>query len=341
LLQEEVRLATPQSGARGLEALLVRPEPLARYPVALIAHGAPRRDADRALMTPLALLPQAREFARRGWAAVVVMRRGFGDSGGAFSEGIGPCENPDYVASARTAAGDLREAIGELAKRADTDTSRTILIGHSAGGLAAVALTGDPPAGLRAAVSFAGGRGSPEDFAICAEERLVAAFASFGRASRVPMLWIYADNDRFFGPDAADRFHGAFTGAGGSAILVRFGAFRRDGHTLFTEGVPLWSATVDGFLRDNGLVWRSSLLPLPRAVLEAPRQLSSAGRGAFADYLAAGQHKAFSMAPTGAYGWSSGRRSVEAAKRDAVAFCRPHGEGCQVITVDDAPAVKP
>ena len=84
----------------GLEALLVRPSDPGRYPLAMLAHGSPRSGADRVAMTPLAMLPQALEFARRGWAAAVVMRRGYGNSDGGWAETYGSCDNPNYIAAA-------------------------------------------------------------------------------------------------------------------------------------------------------------------------------------------------------------------------------------------------
>jgi len=33
----------------------------------------------------------------------------------------------------------------------------------------------------------------------------------------VPMLWIYIENDTFFGPALSKRMHDAFTAAGGNA----------------------------------------------------------------------------------------------------------------------------
>lgn len=50
-----------------------------------------------------------------------------------------------------------------------------------------------------------GGRGSRDDHEVCNEDGLVQAFASFGKTSRVPMLWVYATNDSYFGPDLARR----------------------------------------------------------------------------------------------------------------------------------------
>ena len=106
------------------------------------------------------MLPQAIEFARRGWAAVVVMRRGYGNSGGEWADGYGYCGNPDYRRRGNAGAADLKAAIAFLVSRPDIDPSRVISVGVSAGGFATVALTADPPPELVAAISFAGGRGS-------------------------------------------------------------------------------------------------------------------------------------------------------------------------------------
>ena len=147
-LQEELRVPFALAGPRGLEALLVRPNEPGRYPLALITHGAPRSIDQHASMSPLAMLPQAIEFARRGWAAVVVMRRGYGDSGGDWADGYGYCGNPNYIAAATAGAADLKAAITFLVRRPDIDPSRVIGVGVSAGGFATVALTADPPRSL-------------------------------------------------------------------------------------------------------------------------------------------------------------------------------------------------
>jgi dienelactone hydrolase len=117
-----------------------------------------------------------------------------------------------------------------MKSRIDVTTNRFVAVGVSAGGFASVALSADPPQGLAAAISFAGGRGSRADDDVCDEDSLVKAFATLGRTARIPMLWIYAQNDRFFGPALAHRMHAAFTGAGGRAQLIDLPAFGDDGH---------------------------------------------------------------------------------------------------------------
>ena len=53
-----------------------------RLPVAIITHGQAGEAEKREQLQPRAYLRVARDFARRGWLAVVVVRRGFGRSEG-------------------------------------------------------------------------------------------------------------------------------------------------------------------------------------------------------------------------------------------------------------------
>jgi dienelactone hydrolase len=156
--REDLRIPMAAAGPRGLEAMLVRPSGTRPYPLALLSHGAPRDADQRAGMTPYGLYSQATEFARRGFAALVVMRRGYGSSDGGYAENSGPCSRRNYLVAARASASDLRAAIDAMKNRVDVTTQGMIAVGVSAGGFASVALTADPPPGLAAAISFAGGR---------------------------------------------------------------------------------------------------------------------------------------------------------------------------------------
>ncbi len=337
--QEEFRIPFA-SGSGSYEALLVRPDEPGQYPLALINHGSPRSAADRPNMTPLSMLPEAMEFARRGWAAVVVMRRGYGGSGGSWAESYGSCNNPDYLAAAKAAAFDLKTATDNLVERRDIDGSRIISVGVSAGGFATVALTADPPPGLIAAISFAGGRGSLEADQDCRADRLVDAYRAMGKTSRVPMLWVYAENDHFFGPQLAQQLRQAFTGSGGNVEFIRAPTFRDEGHFLFSQGgIPVWGGYVDTFLKEHNLVLRTALLPPPAPPdLHAPSELGKNGVAAYRSYLTSPPHKAFAVARDGSFGWVSGERTPETARDDALKYCQQHSKGCGVRFIDDAPA---
>jgi dienelactone hydrolase len=333
--REDLRIPMTSAEPAGLEAMLVRPSGSGRFPLALISHGAPRDQTARPNMSPYGSYRQAIEFARRGFASLVVMRRGYGTSGGAFSESSGPCGRRDYFRAGQASAEDLRAAIKAMQTRNDISTNGMIAVGVSAGGFASVALAAAPPPGLAAAISFAGGRGSRADDDVCDEDALVRAYAALGRTSRIPMLWIYAANDKFFRPDLAHRMHAAFTGAGGRAQLIDAPAFGDDGHTLFSRGIPLWTAMVDGFLREQKLGARELAAAPPPTALSPPPRSGEKGRSAFADYLAASPHKAFAMSPTGSFGWRSGQRSAVAAREAALAGCAKLATDCAVYAVDD------
>ena len=334
------RIPTHSAGKKGLEGVMVRPNDSKPHPLALITHGTPREVADRATMTPLRWIPQAREFARRGWTAVIVMRRGFGDSGTGYAEDSHACSrNPDTEGATKEAVKDLRESAAYLRTRREIDPSRMIAIGVSTGGLAMVGLSADPPEGLAAAISFAGGRGSKEADTVCNPDSLVRTFGDFGKHSRVPMLWIYSDNDHFFPPAIARQFYEAFTRSGGNAQFIAAPPFGEDGHTLFSlRGIPIWTPMVDDFLKKENLVLRDTPLPLDIPQIEPPAYLSEKLRNDFHTYLLSAPHKAFAASPANHYGVSVGQRTTDEAAQQALANCAkfaPKESPCELIMRDD------
>jgi dienelactone hydrolase len=336
--RENLRIPFAAAGPRGLEAQLVRPADGRQYPLALMSHGTPR-DADaRAQMAPGRYYMQAVEFARRGFAVLIVMRRAYGGSGGQYAENSGVCGRRDYLRSASASAEDLRAAVEAMRGRGDVTTQGMIAIGQSAGGLASVALAANPPQGLAAVLNFAGGRGSRAENDVCDQDNLVAAFGTFGRTARVPMLWVYSENDLFFWPELARRFHAAFQASGGQAKFIAAPAFGRDGHSLFSaRGAPIWTPMADAFLRERNLGLRTPL-PAPTGdALPAPAHFRAGGSGreSFRQYLLAGDHKAFAVSPSGRYGWRTGMRSEREARAAALEACEREGVTCSIYAVDD------
>jgi dienelactone hydrolase len=301
--RENLRIPFAAAGPRGLEVQLIRPADGRTYPLALLTHGAPRDASDRPKMAPGAYHTQAIEFARRGFAVLIVMRRGFGDSGTTYAEQAAGCTRAAYLHRATASAQDLRVAITFMQKRADVTTNGMIAMGQSAGGLAAIALAADSPPGLAAVFNFAGGRGAYADNKVCNPDALVAAFAQLGRTARVPMLWVYSENDLSFGPEIAKRLHTAFQASGGRAKFAAAPAFARDGHFLFSsDGASIWTPLVDTFLREQNLGLRTPLPPPASDGLPLPPRLSDKGRESFKRYLLEGDQRAFAVSPRGAYG---------------------------------------
>jgi dienelactone hydrolase len=340
--REELRIAMPAAGPGGLEALLIRPAREQRYPLALISHGASGDALERQEMSPYGFYRQALEFARRGFAALVVMRRGYGGSGGSFAEGHSCCDVGTYLRSASESADDLRAAIAAMKNRNDVTTQGMISAGVSGGGLASIALTLDPPPGLSAVISFAGGlaraQHADDPHNTNDEAGLVEAFRTLGERSRTPMLWVYAANDSYFRPELAHRLAVAFTAGGGRAKLIDAPAFGADGHLLFSAGTAMWPKMVDDFLREQNLATHE-ILPLPALpTLPPPPRLTDKGRISFTDYLTAGPHKAFAISSGGAFGYWSGTRSLQKAKDGALAGCASHAPDCTLYAIDNEPA---
>lgn len=338
--EEEIRIPWVKAGPEGLDALLVYAELPSPHPLVVMTHGTSREPEQRREVTPWSQLPQALWFARRGWLVLVVVRRGYGASGGKPDFFGHPCPQTDYEDSGEQSAEDLFRAIDYAKTLPVVDGSRMIAVGISTGGFATVALTAKAPPGLLAAINFAGGRGSQRDNEVCNPGNLVRAFHDYGKHSRTPMLWIYAENDKYFWPALAAKFDDAFRSAGGQDQFVRAPAFASDGHALFNRGMRIWSPIVDDFLKAQNLVLLPEPLPPPEAPdIPAPPGLSEEGEQAFRSYLLAGPHKAFATS-VHAFGFSTARMTPDEARHHALENCQRKaspGERCTVVSVDNSP----
>lgn len=221
------------------------------FPVLILSHGSPRDAAGRSEFGRGTLGDVAANLARRGILIGVPIRRGYGPQPSSWAEHYGGCAQARYREAGLASAEDIRAAAAMVAARPDADPKRIVLMGVSAGGWGSIAAASKPLKGLVGVVNFAGGRGSrgPDD--VCKPDELVAAAASYGRGSRVPELWIYSVNDRFFGPELAQRLHRAFTAAGGQARFVAAPAYGEDGHR-YIRAMESWAREVDAFFLQVG-----------------------------------------------------------------------------------------
>jgi dienelactone hydrolase len=333
---EEIFIPWVKAGSRGLNALLVYADLPGKHPLVVLTHGTSREREERDAVTAWSLQQQAIWFARRGWTALAVVRRGYGKSGGRADYMNGRCPQEDYQEAGRQSAEDLARAIEYGASLPQVDATRVLAAGVSTGGFATVALTAKAPPGLVAAISFAGGRGSGSDFNVCNPGALIAAFRSFGKQSRTPMLWLYAENDRYFWPEIAHKFDEAFKSGGGQNEFVQVPATNAAGHGLFRR-VGEWTPLVDEFLKARNLVWLPEPLPAPRAPdTPPPPGLSEAGERAFQNYLLAGPHKAFVMSES-RFTFFAAQMTADMARKKALENCRhaaPKGEKCVVVSID-------
>ena len=246
-------------------AYVVRPVGAGPFPLVIMNHGVSLKPTDRSFFPLVEFRDAAMWFARRGNLVVAPVGSGYGAAAhdlpelglyGPFFSKIGKCTNPNFRdAGLAVALADLW-IIDYMSKEKMTVPKDVIVVGQSAGGWAALALSSQNPPAVRAIITFAAGRGGRVDGKAnnnCAPDRLVEATGEFGRVARVPTLWIYAENDTFFGPDLSRRMHDAYTGAGGKAEYHMLPPFGGDGHFLIgsPDSIPLWAPLVSRFLEMN------------------------------------------------------------------------------------------
>ena len=251
--EQVVRIPGP--GGSTLIATVTRPPGEARSPLVVINHGSPADGSQRPKIECSRYSALSSFFLSRGYVVALPLRRGYGESGGSWAEGYGSCELADYFNAGLQGAADIQATLDFMRAQPYVAPDRTIVVGQSAGGWATVALSSRNPAGVAGMISFAGGRGGHQKLAgggvgNCAPRSLVDAAAKYGATARVPMLWIYAENDSFFAPSLAMRMVEAYDGAGGKATYRPVGAFGRDGHSLAgsSNGSSVRLPLVDSFL---------------------------------------------------------------------------------------------
>ena len=151
---------------------------------------------------------------------------------------------------------DIEAVVEALSREPYVDASRVIALGQSGGGLASLALATKNPPWLKAVLNFAGGlKSSNAHLGDEWERPLVRGFAKLG-ATNVPSLWIYTENDSYFGPALVKDLHAAYTKNGAKVRLHQLGPFGRDGHAFWgsAQTVPKWWPLVETFLQEQGLL---------------------------------------------------------------------------------------
>lgn len=324
-----------------LDSYVVRPDRPGRFPLVIMTHGTPSEwgDAffrDIGKRSPTSFNTAAVTLAQRGYATLSIMRRGFGLSGGGYSEGLlRPC---DYLAAERVAADDIVVAIAAARRELWVDPDHILLLGHSTGGLTMLAVAERNPTGVVGVLNFDGGYHSMiKPGEACDPGRLVGTVAAFGRTARVPTLWLYAENDQSYGPDLAHQMLLAYTAGGAPARLQILPPLGTDGHDLIIRGEPeSWLTAVEPFLAELKLPTAVTVdLPVP-AQLPSPPGLSPECQKMFARYATLrSDAKAFAVDDKGGCGLAPASRTAVEAREKAVAECQSSASetGCHVYAV--------
>ena len=224
-------------------------------PVLLLNHGRAPEAPARAALGRVKYTSNSKWFAGFGFLVAVPTRLGYGETGGEDVEDSGACNAKQYEGVYEAAVRQTRSVLDTLRQRPEVSKDRAIVVGQSFGGTTAVAVAAQNLAGVQGAINFAGGGGgNPKTRAQdpCGSAQLKRLFANYGKSARTPMLWIYSENDMYFGPKLPREWFEAFQASGGAGEFAQFPPHTDDGHSLFTRGPELWHPKVTEFLQRVG-----------------------------------------------------------------------------------------
>ena len=302
------------------------------FPLVVINHG--KAPGDPRFQHSGEFYGQALEFVKRGYVVLAPNRSGFSKSGGKYVTG---CDMPSM---GQLWADDVAPVIDYARKLPNVDSSRIVVIGQSQGGLVSLAIAARNLPGVLGIVDFAGGMRN--ESCVGWEAGLIQAFAAYGQTSRVPVLFVYGDNDSYFPVPLPHRFFEGFNGAGGHAEMLDVGTFERDSHQLFhsAAGREIWMKPVADFFTKLGLSFdvkydlsRHDGRPDVEDVelLSAQVNGSSNVIAGYRRFLWVGPHRAFAFSSDGHMGFATG----DDANTRAVALCEAHTAiRCQLYAVD-------
>jgi len=246
---EEWLIPSPVAGLL-MHAQLFRPAGSGPFPLAVINHGSEQDARIRKKMKTPSFPKLTAWLVARGYAVLLPQRPGHGATGGQYLESQGWCMAADFKAAGDGAARSIEGAIQYMRQQDFIDPEHLIAIGNSAGGWGTLAMAARNPPGVVAAINFSGGEGGrngnkPNNN--CSSDNLVQSAGEYGETARIPTLWLYAENDTFFGPELSSRMAAAFREAGGKVDYQLLPPIPGDGHALI-DSEPTWSRPLERFL---------------------------------------------------------------------------------------------
>ncbi len=324
-----------------------RPKGDGPFPALIFSHG--RTPSARHEPVRWRAISTARYWTRRGFAVLVPTRIGYGEHARIVDpEASGACDTADFRPAVRAMTTQIARTVEFAHTLPWVDPGRIVLSGVSYGGFATIAATAEPMPGVVGAINFVGGLGGMPQLRPgrpCQAAQSGAIMAAAGATSSVETLWLYADNDAYWGSHWPRRWHEAFTSAGGRSRLKTFPAVGDDGHRLMSRGFRLWRPEVDRFVKHLGFTLPEAVPALAASSYAAiedagklPHVKPAVRADAYAKFLAADVPRAFAIAPNGAWAWRSGPDAAELA----IDLCRTHARGqCRLYAVDDRVVWKP
>lgn len=325
---------------RNIPIVIFRPQGDGPFPLVVFNHGraVPAKRATQGRNRPETL---ARYLVAKGFMVMAPTRVGYGETYGSFDpEEKGSCASP-RMEPMSIAASDQVLATVEFAKTLPyADTTRWIVSGISVGGLTTVATVGRNPPGLLGGINFAGGSGGDPEAQPgrpCSPNSIASYWGGLAKSAKAPMLWLYWQNDKYWGEDIPKKWHKAWVDGGAQAAMTTFPPSGDDGHGGINTDMDHWLPVVDAFLGQLGF-GKPAIVTKPPAtdfadIAEAIKVPISAKSqaSAYAKFLETKPPRAFAVGNKGGWGYSHG----DYAMGRALGFCQRSGQTCKLYAVDD------
>jgi dienelactone hydrolase len=232
-----------------------RDDAIKKAPYLLFSHGRAGTDQERAKFGRSSEKRNSEYFVSKGFAVILPTRIGYGVSGGPDADYSGACGNKNYLEAIKVAVDQSKQVLNHVLDFSYIDKSKGIVVGQSVGGFTTIGLSAENIPGLKGAINFAGGNGgdpikSPER--PCGDYVIKDTFAKYGASNKVPTLWLYSVNDKYWGEQLPKDWFAAFQKAGGKGQFISLPAYKEDGHSIFRGNPNAWKNDFEKFIKEIG-----------------------------------------------------------------------------------------
>ncbi len=233
-----------------------RDDAIKKAPYLLFNHGRAGTDQERASFGRSSYKNISEYYISKGFVVILPTRIGYGVSGGPDAEfSGGSCQNKNYTESVKVVADQSKQVLNHVFDFSYIERSKGIVVGQSAGGISSIGLSAENIYGLKGAINFAGGNGGDpvkQSGKPCSEWAIKETFAKYGAGNKVPTLWLYSVNDKYWGEQLPKDWFAAFQKAGGKGQFISLPAFKDDGHLIYGGNRNAWKNDFEKFIKEVG-----------------------------------------------------------------------------------------
>ena len=232
-----------------------RDDAIKKAPYLLFSHGRAGTEQEREKFGRSSEKRNSEYFVSKGFTVILPTRIGYGVSGGPDADYSGACGNKNYLEARKVAIDQSKQVLNHVFDFSYIDKTKGIVVGQSVGGFTTIGLSAENISGLKGAVNFAGGDGGDPIKSAekpCGDYLIKDTFAKYGASNKIPTLWLYSVNDKFWGEQLPKDWFAAFQKAGGKGQFISLPAYKEDGHSIFRGNPNAWKNDFEKFIKEIG-----------------------------------------------------------------------------------------